>query len=43
MDYHFKHKGNKARIKVTEVPVGKRKTGKRFVPHFKVIVTDVGR
>lgn len=25
MDYHFKHKGNKARVKVTEVPVGKGK------------------
>lgn len=32
----------KAKIKVIEIHVGKEKTGKRFVSHFKVIVTDVG-
>lgn len=43
MDYHFKHKENKARIKVTEVHVRRGEAGKRFVPFYKVIVIDVGR
>lgn len=44
---YIKHKDKvnqikRAKIKVTEIHVGKEKTGKRLVPHFKVIVSDVG-